>query len=112
MKTASVNRFSIRGAPIPVERFEPTTAECFICGSRKKLSISERVFRCKRCGYEADRDLNATWVMLRKGLGLPKSSSLDWREVKPVERKASARILGSNPYILVSSIDEAGSPAS
>jgi hypothetical protein len=39
-----------------------------------------------------------------------KTLRLNWREVKPVERDAAARILGSNPYIRVSYLVEAGSP--
>jgi len=46
--------------------------------------------------------------MIRFGLGIP-TLPLDWREVKPVEREAAARILGSNPYIRVSYLVEAGS---
>ena len=36
---------------------------------------------------------------------------LDRPEVKPVEKETAARILGSNPYILVSFLSEAGSPS-
>jgi len=35
---------------------------------------------------------------------------VDRGEVTPVEREASARILGSSPYIRVSLLGEAGSP--
>jgi hypothetical protein len=47
--------------------------------------------------------------MIRFGLGIP-TLGLNWREVKPVEREAAARISGSNPYIRVSYLVEAGSP--
>ncbi|SHL11623.1 Putative transposase DNA-binding domain-containing protein, partial [Alkalithermobacter thermoalcaliphilus JW-YL-7 = DSM 7308] len=34
---------------------------CSICGALKnKLSLSERTFICDECGYEIDRDLNAS----------------------------------------------------
>ena len=94
---------------IPLERFEPTTSECFVCGKKKKVSLSERTFRCE-CGWEADRDYNASLVMLRKGLAPKETLPPDWREVTPVERIASARILGSKPHIRVSYLAEAGSP--
>jgi len=43
-------------------------------------------------------------VILRKGLGLSPDQAvgLDRPELKPPEKKAAARILGSNPYIRVS----------
>ncbi|WP_245527875.1 RNA-guided endonuclease InsQ/TnpB family protein [Ammonifex degensii] len=57
------------GAPVPVERFEPTSQECYACGKKHDLSLSDRVIRCG-CGWSCDRDLNAALVILRKGLGL------------------------------------------
>jgi len=49
--------------------------------------------------------------MLKKGFDVDPDHilSLDWAEVTPVERIASARILGSNPCIRVSYLVEAGS---
>ncbi|HBT39778.1 MAG TPA: transposase, partial [Pseudothermotoga sp.] len=97
--------------PIPVGRFEPTTQECFICGKKHRLSLSDRVIQCE-CGWRQDRDLNAALVILKKGLGLSPNQAvgLDRPELTPLERKASARILGSNPYIRVSFLIEGGSP--
>ncbi|WP_041458844.1 zinc ribbon domain-containing protein [Ammonifex degensii] len=57
------------GASVPVERFEPTGQECYACGKRHGLSLSDRTIRCG-CGWSCDRDLNAALVVLRKGLGL------------------------------------------
>ncbi|SET05555.1 transposase, IS605 OrfB family, central region [Anaerobranca gottschalkii DSM 13577] len=46
---------------ILVNRFYPSSKTCSSCGSIKdKLSLSERTFRCNDCGYEIDRDLNAS----------------------------------------------------
>ncbi|MBT9253915.1 MAG: transposase, partial [Brockia lithotrophica] len=90
-------------APISVDRYEPTTQECFACGKRHKLSLSDRVIKCD-CGWICDRDVNAAMVILRKGLGLSpdRAVGLDWPELTPPEREAAARILGSTPYIRVS----------
>ncbi|WP_091351632.1 zinc ribbon domain-containing protein, partial [Anaerobranca gottschalkii] len=39
----------------------PSSKTCSSCGSIKdKLSLSERTFICKNCGYKIDRDLNAS----------------------------------------------------
>ncbi|ACX52782.1 putative transposase IS891/IS1136/IS1341 family [Ammonifex degensii KC4] len=89
--------------PVVVKRFEPTTRECFACGKQHELSLSERTIKCD-CGWTCDRNLNAALVILRKGLGLgpDQAVGLDRPELKPLERKAVARILGSNPYVRVS----------
>ena len=43
-----------------VDRFYPSSKQCHHCGSIKKdLKLSDRVFRCA-CGYEEDRDRNAS----------------------------------------------------
>jgi putative transposase len=89
--------------PILVGKFEPTSQECYACGRRYELSLSDRVIRCG-CGWVCDRDLNAALVILRKGLGLSPDQAvgLDRPELKPLEKEAAVRILGSNPYIRVS----------
>jgi putative transposase len=69
----------------------------------------DKKFYSSACGWEAERDYNSALNMIRFGLGIP-TLPLDWREVKPVEREAAARILGSNPYMRVSYLVEAGSP--
>lgn len=96
--------------PIPVDRYEPTTKECFICGKLQKISLGDRIFKCE-CGWTCDRDHNAALVILRKGLGLSPNQAvgLDRSELKPLEREAIIRILGSNPYIRIS-FPEGGSP--
>jgi len=46
---------------ILADRFYPSSKICSRCGSVKdNLSLSERVFVCDNCGYEIDRDLNAS----------------------------------------------------
>jgi len=90
-------------APVPVERFEPTSQECYACGKRHELSLADRVIRCE-CGWSCDRDVNAALVILKKGLGLSPGQAvgLDRPELKPPEKEAATRILGSNPCIRVS----------
>ncbi|MGB9792585.1 MAG: RNA-guided endonuclease InsQ/TnpB family protein, partial [Thermacetogeniaceae bacterium] len=43
---------------VPVGRTEVTTGECFACGKRRVLSLSDRLFECE-CGWKCDRDVNA-----------------------------------------------------
>ena len=96
--------------PISVERMETTTRECFACGLRHDLSLSDRVIVCE-CGWECDRDVNAALVIMRKGLGLSRNQAVGVGrpELTPLERETAARILGSNPCIRVSFLDEGGS---
>jgi len=95
---------------IPVERIVTTTRECFACGLRHELSLSDRVVVCE-CGFRCDRDVNAALVILRKGLrlSLDQAVGLGRSELTPLESETAARILGSNPHICVSFLDEGGS---
>ena len=46
---------------ILADRFYPSSKICSRCGNLKdNLSLSERTFICDECGYEIDRDLNAS----------------------------------------------------
>ncbi len=45
---------------VVVDRWFASSKTCSNCGTKKEtLSLSERVFKCERCGFEIDRDLNA-----------------------------------------------------
>ncbi len=93
---------------ILVDRYKATTKICSRCGSRKEdITLSDRVYKCKNCGLIIDRDLNSAINILKIGLQKVEKTTiknipLDWWDVKPVERGATARVLGSNPYIRVS----------
>jgi len=71
------------------------------------MKLSDRTYKCNICGLVIDRDLNSAINILKIGLRKVEITTIknlptDCGEVKPVERKATARILGSNPYIRVS----------
>ncbi|WP_199489402.1 MULTISPECIES: zinc ribbon domain-containing protein [unclassified Meiothermus] len=97
-------------ATLVVDRYEATSRECFRCGSRFDLTLSDRWVHCS-CGWEADRDRNASLVILRKGLGLSPDQALglDRPEATPLEMKAAVRTVGSNPYVRISLVGEGGS---
>ena len=45
---------------ITADRWYPSSKLCSNCGEKKeKLSLSERVFVCDKCGFHIDRDYNA-----------------------------------------------------
>lgn len=44
-----------------VNRFYPSSKLCNVCGYKKtNLKLSDRMYYCDKCGYESDRDLNAS----------------------------------------------------
>jgi putative transposase len=48
------------GTLLLADRFYPSTRRCSACGEvGEAVPLSERTFRCRRCGHEADRDTNA-----------------------------------------------------
>ncbi|MDN5605151.1 MAG: transposase, partial [Kocuria sp.] len=51
---------SWHGARVEViDRYAPSSKTCSNCGAVKtKLSLSERVYRCRQCGVVIDRDIN------------------------------------------------------
>ncbi len=91
-----------------MDRYEATTKICSQCGNKKEdIKLSDRTYKCEVCGLIIDRDLNSAINILKIGLEKVeettiKNIGLDRPELTPVERKATARILGSNPYIRVS----------
>ncbi|WP_029680248.1 zinc ribbon domain-containing protein, partial [Bifidobacterium longum] len=43
-----------------IDRWYPSSKTCSNCGTVKaKLSLSERVYHCGKCGLSIDRDVNA-----------------------------------------------------
>ncbi len=106
-------RERLRSSLLPVleiDRFEPTSRVCCECGAYfENLKLSDRTVFCPECGNSIDRDLNACLVMLKKVSPALRVVGLDQPKLTPAERSASARILGSNPYIRVSYLVEAGS---
>ena len=42
------------------DRFFPSSKRCVKCGHiNSELKITDRIYRCEKCGFEIDRDLNA-----------------------------------------------------
>lgn len=57
---------------ILADRFYPSSKTCSCCGNiKKELSLSERVYKCEKCGFEMDRDLNAA---INLSLYIPKNN--------------------------------------
>ncbi len=71
-----------------------TTQECSNCGEEVPKTLNDRTHLCPYCGFEIDRDYNASLNILKSGLGRPEEPA----EIRPLQD------------IPASLIVEAGSP--
>jgi len=77
-----------------VSRFEPTTQTCSRCWHRQKIPLSQRIFKCEKCGLEIDRDVNSANITLKLALinrgmlKIDKANQLHY--YKDVEKENSA----------------------
>lgn len=56
---------------IQVPTFYPSSKICSCCGNIKKnLKLSDRIYKCDKCGFVVDRDKNATYNLANYGLSL------------------------------------------
>ena len=54
-----------------IDRFYPSSKTCSNCGWKKEdLTLSDRIFKCEKCGIEIDRDLNAALNIKRVGVDI------------------------------------------
>ena len=52
-----------------VDRFFPSSKTCSNCGKVKEdLTLSDRTYQCRSCGFTIDRDMNAALNLQKKGL--------------------------------------------
>ena len=60
------------------DRFYPSSKLCSGCGNIKHdLKLSDRIYRCERCGLVIDRDLNASINLKKLGTCCSKVKSVD-----------------------------------
>jgi len=71
-----------------------TTKECASCGVSTDKQLWVREHSCPSCGFEADRDANAAWNILSRGLedvGVVHSESMPVETALPVDTPVSAK---------------------
>jgi len=68
-----------------VDKWEPTTQECLICGKKTKHSLDQRIFVCSHCGHTEDRDIHSAKIVLKKA----KQIRMESTNTMPVESEAS-----------------------
>ncbi len=98
--------------PIKVDRFFPSTKTCSRCGNIREIGLDERVYICPVCRLVIDRDFNSSVNLEHEGL-TQQVVPTGRRDVKPVETEsstmASLEYLNGIPYVIASSVVEAGS---
>ena len=79
-----------------IDRFAPTSKFCPVCHNKKNdLKLSDRIYKCKVCGYERDRDVHAANNMILMIKMVDTQSTIvpvGHREFKPVEIVNSSNI--------------------
>jgi len=52
---------------VQIDKYFPSSKTCSRCGSVKKdLTLQDRTYICTECGFEIDRDLNASINILKQ----------------------------------------------
>ncbi|MFX0063587.1 MAG: RNA-guided endonuclease InsQ/TnpB family protein [Candidatus Hermodarchaeota archaeon] len=104
--------------PVVVTRWSATTKRCVRCAFvlDSAVPLSQRVFRCPRCGHTGDRDVNAAQSIEQLGLdhlSLSLSVPAGCREVTPLEIHISTLTLvdlfNQVSFVRASIVDERGS---
>lgn len=73
---------------VMIDKYEPTTKKCLICGGKTPIPLSQRVFTCQHCGYGDDRDFHSADRMIQSGM-----------QDVPVERRELTHVLvGEDGY--------------
>jgi len=63
---------------IKIGRYEPSSKKCSECGEiYNNLKLEERIWKCKSCGKEHDRDVNAAINILKFGMEHTELKSLE-----------------------------------
>jgi putative transposase len=80
-----------------VDRFFPSSKICSNCGCKKNdLKLSDRIYNCSDCGFQIDRDLNASINLKEMRRYIPEALG----ESTPVEMKALVAGFASNETIV------------
>ena len=58
---------------IKVDKWYPSSQLCSCCGSQKKITLADRIYKCS-CGLEIDRDYNAAINIKNEGLRILKAA--------------------------------------
>ena len=60
---------------LKIDRWEPSTKTCRVCGRGRGMPLNMRTFECDGCGHVEDRDENASHNILEAGRRLRSGAS-------------------------------------
>ena len=86
---------------VVISRFFPSSKTCSRCKQiQQELTLADRLFQCKKCGLQIDRDLNASFNIQEEGL-----KQIGWAtpDSKPVDTRKTWR-----HQMTQSEVEEAG----
>lgn len=76
-----------------VDRFYPSSKTCSNCGHVKEsLSLSERTFKCEKCGFECDRDLNASINLEKAASSVVSACGLDSADASRMKQEENGNV--------------------
>jgi putative transposase len=75
-----------------VDRFYPSTQLCPACDTKTKLTLKDRVYKCKNCGFTEDRDTKSARMIELEGLK-SKNIPMEYGNFKLVENESSTCML-------------------
>lgn len=86
---------------------EGTTQECAECGVEVEKELWVREHSCPTCGFKTDRDENAAYNVLQRGLS---ELGVGHAEVTPAETALSTSTTGDSAVVDAQCVVETGSP--
>ncbi|MDJ0619756.1 MAG: RNA-guided endonuclease TnpB family protein [Calothrix sp. MO_192.B10] len=76
---------------VVVDRWFPSSKTCSNCGHKKEsLFLGERVFNCENCGFQIDRDLNASINLAMAVSSTVTACGVDNADVATVKQEVNA----------------------
>ena len=96
---------------VEVDRFFASTKQCPCCSNKQSVSLDERIFACKVCGYTKHRDWKSADMILDAGIIKIGAERI---ELTPAESESSTQSilnrLRAIPNVRASLLVDAGSP--
>ena len=78
---------------VKIDRWEPTTKTCHLCGHVQDMPLNVRVFVCGGCGNLECRDVNASCNILEAGRRLRPGDTNKTTSVASVAITAESHVL-------------------
>lgn len=86
---------------LKVDRWFPSSKTCFRCGFiNRNLKLSDRIFNCPSCQFKIDRDLNASYNILKQGINDLKQTTVGLTECDEQGGSKNSYLIDGVNYLL------------